>query len=146
MNLVIWDIESSSASTDFGSIIEIGGILVDENQVKFDNLLTNKEYFRTKVREAYILLTASCNKSSSDQNVDKKDEISASERIEQQKQAAKWWRGIGAPFGRLFTTTTSHPPHHHVLTLSTRSSASKPRVTPCHCVPLRVTTPQTTSL
>ena len=31
MNFVIWDIESSSASTDFGSIIEIGGILVDEN-------------------------------------------------------------------------------------------------------------------
>ena len=27
MNLAIWDIESSSASTDFGSIIEIGGIL-----------------------------------------------------------------------------------------------------------------------
>ena len=31
MNLAIWDIESSSASTDFGSIIEIGGILVDKN-------------------------------------------------------------------------------------------------------------------
>ena len=31
MNLAIWDIESSSASTDFGRIIEIGGILVDEN-------------------------------------------------------------------------------------------------------------------
>ena len=31
MNFVIWDIESSSANTDFGSIIEIGGILVDEN-------------------------------------------------------------------------------------------------------------------
>ena len=31
MNLAIWDIESSSASTDFGSIIEIGGILFDEN-------------------------------------------------------------------------------------------------------------------
>ena len=31
MNLAIWDIESSSASTDFGTIIEIGGILVDEN-------------------------------------------------------------------------------------------------------------------
>ena len=31
MNLAIWDIESSSASTDFGSIIEIGGILVDES-------------------------------------------------------------------------------------------------------------------
>ena len=31
MNLAIWDIESSSAITDFGSIIEIGGILVDKN-------------------------------------------------------------------------------------------------------------------
>ena len=31
LNIVIWDIESSSSSTDFGSIIEIGGILVDEN-------------------------------------------------------------------------------------------------------------------
>ncbi len=31
MNFVIWDIESSNANTDFGSIIEIGGILVDEN-------------------------------------------------------------------------------------------------------------------
>ena len=31
MNLVIWDIESSNANTDFGSIIEIGGILVDKN-------------------------------------------------------------------------------------------------------------------
>ena len=31
MNLVIWDIESSSANTNFGSIIEIGGILLDQN-------------------------------------------------------------------------------------------------------------------
>ena len=31
MNLAIWDIESSSASTSWGSIIEIGGILVDKN-------------------------------------------------------------------------------------------------------------------
>jgi len=31
LNLVIWDIESSSSSTDFGSIIEIGGILLDKN-------------------------------------------------------------------------------------------------------------------
>ncbi len=31
MNLAIWDIESSNANTDFGSIIEIGGVLVDEN-------------------------------------------------------------------------------------------------------------------
>ena len=34
MNLAIWDIESSSASTDFGSIIEIGGVLVDEIKVQ----------------------------------------------------------------------------------------------------------------
>ena len=31
MNLAIWDIESSSSSTDFGSIIEIGGILLDQD-------------------------------------------------------------------------------------------------------------------
>ena len=31
MNLVVWDIESSGASTDWSSIIEIGGVLVDEN-------------------------------------------------------------------------------------------------------------------
>ena len=31
MNLAIWDIESSSAITDWASIIEIGGVLVDEN-------------------------------------------------------------------------------------------------------------------
>ena len=36
MNLAIWDIESSSAITDFGSIIEIGGILVDENFIEKD--------------------------------------------------------------------------------------------------------------
>ena len=29
MYLAIWDIESSSAITDFGSIIEVGGILVE---------------------------------------------------------------------------------------------------------------------
>ena len=27
MKLAIWDIESSNANTDFGSIIEVGGIL-----------------------------------------------------------------------------------------------------------------------
>ena len=31
MNLAIWDIESSNSDTFFGSILEIGGILVDEN-------------------------------------------------------------------------------------------------------------------
>ena len=36
MNLAIWDIESSNANTDFGSIIEVGGILVDENFIEKD--------------------------------------------------------------------------------------------------------------
>ena len=36
MNLVIWDIESSGASTDWSSIIEIGGVLVDENLKEID--------------------------------------------------------------------------------------------------------------
>ena len=43
MNLVIWDIESSNANTDFGSIIEIGGILVDEN-------LKEKDRFNLRCR------------------------------------------------------------------------------------------------
>ena len=46
MNLAIWDIESSSASTDFGSIIEIGGILFDENlDVESSSII---EYFQDK--------------------------------------------------------------------------------------------------
>ncbi len=36
MNLVGWDIESSGASTDWSSIIEIGGVLVDENLKEID--------------------------------------------------------------------------------------------------------------
>jgi exodeoxyribonuclease I len=36
MNLAIWDIESSSASTSWGSIIEVGGILVDPNFKELD--------------------------------------------------------------------------------------------------------------
>ena len=36
MNLVIWDIESSSANTSWGSIIEVGGILVDPNFKELD--------------------------------------------------------------------------------------------------------------
>ena len=43
MNLVIWDIESSNANTDFGSIIEIGGVLVDEN-------LKEKDRFNLRCR------------------------------------------------------------------------------------------------
>jgi len=36
MNLAIWDIESSSANTSWGSIIEVGGILVDANFKELD--------------------------------------------------------------------------------------------------------------
>jgi len=36
MNLAIWDIESSSANTSWGSIIEVGGILVDANFKEID--------------------------------------------------------------------------------------------------------------
>ena len=36
MNLAIWDIESSSSSVTFGSIIEVGGILVDQNFKEID--------------------------------------------------------------------------------------------------------------
>ena len=36
MNLAIWDIESSSANTSWGGIIEVGGILVDPNFKELD--------------------------------------------------------------------------------------------------------------
>ncbi len=49
MNLVIWDIESSNANTDFGSIIEIGGILVDENLKEIDRF-----NFRCRLPEGEI--------------------------------------------------------------------------------------------
>ncbi len=47
--LAIWDIESSSASTDFGSIIEIGGVLVDENFIEKDRF-----NFRCRLPEGEI--------------------------------------------------------------------------------------------
>ena len=40
MNLAIWDIESSSANTSWGSIIEVGGILVDPNFKELDILIS----------------------------------------------------------------------------------------------------------
>ena len=49
MNLAIWDVESSSSSTSFGSIIEIGGILVDENFVEKDRF-----NFRCRLPEGEI--------------------------------------------------------------------------------------------
>ena len=48
MNLAIWDIESSSASTDFGSIIEIGGILFDENLRKKIDLIFDVDFMKLR--------------------------------------------------------------------------------------------------
>ncbi len=49
MNLVIWDIESSSANTSWGSIIEVGGILVDPNFKELDRF-----NFRCRLPEGEI--------------------------------------------------------------------------------------------
>jgi len=49
MNLAIWDIESSSANTSWGSIIEVGGILVDANFKEIDRF-----NFRCRLPEGEI--------------------------------------------------------------------------------------------
>ena len=49
MNFAIWDIESSSASTSWGSIIEVGGILVDPNFKELDRF-----NFRCRLPEGEI--------------------------------------------------------------------------------------------
>ena len=49
MNYAIWDIESSSASTSWGSIIEVGGILVDPNFKELDRF-----NFRCRLPEGEI--------------------------------------------------------------------------------------------
>ncbi len=64
MNLAIWDIESSSASTDFGSIIEIGGILVDENFREKDRFNLRCRLPEGEIPQAMALIV---NKTSIDQ-------------------------------------------------------------------------------
>ena len=64
MNLVIWDIESSSAITDFGSIIEIGGILVDENFKEKDRFNLRCRLPEGEIPQAMALIV---NKTSIDQ-------------------------------------------------------------------------------
>jgi exodeoxyribonuclease I len=49
MNLAVWDIESSSANTSWGSIIEVGGILVDPNFRELDRF-----NFRCRLPEGEI--------------------------------------------------------------------------------------------
>ena len=36
MKYVVWDIETDSAQTDWATIIEIGGILLDENFIELE--------------------------------------------------------------------------------------------------------------
>ena len=64
MNLAIWDIESSSASTDFGSIIEIGGVLVDENFKEKDRFNLRCRLPEGEIPQAMALIV---NKTSVDQ-------------------------------------------------------------------------------
>ena len=40
MNIVIWDIETDSSNTFFGTIIEIGAILINDNFQELDKLNT----------------------------------------------------------------------------------------------------------
>ena len=38
MNIVIWDIETDSSNTFYGSIIELGAILINDNFQELDRL------------------------------------------------------------------------------------------------------------
>ena len=63
MNLVIWDVETTGSNTSFCSIIEIGGILVDENFEEKDRFS-----LRCRLPEGEILAQALIiNKTSVDQ-------------------------------------------------------------------------------
>ena len=64
MNLAIWDIESSNANTDFGSIIEIGGILVDKNFKEKDRFNLRCRLPEGEIPQAMALIV---NKTSVDQ-------------------------------------------------------------------------------
>ena len=56
MNLAIWDIESSSASTDWASIIEIGGVLVNENFKEIDRFNLRAKLPEGEIPQAAALL------------------------------------------------------------------------------------------
>ena len=61
MNLVIWDIESSSASTDYGSIIEIGGILFDKNFKEKDRFNLRCRLSEGEIPQAMALIVNKTN-------------------------------------------------------------------------------------
>ena len=46
MNYVVWDIETDSAQTDWATIIEIGGILLDENFKELERFQADVDYLR----------------------------------------------------------------------------------------------------
>jgi len=56
MNLAIWDIESSSAATDWASIIEIGGVLVDENFIEKDRFTLRCRLPEGEIPQAMALI------------------------------------------------------------------------------------------
>ena len=64
MNLAIWDIESSSANTDFGSIIEIGGVLVNQDFKELDRFNLRCRLHEGEIPQAMALIV---NKTSLDQ-------------------------------------------------------------------------------
>ena len=64
MNLAVWDIESSSASTDFGSIIEIGGVLVNQDFKELDRFNLRCRLPEGEIPQAMALIV---NKTSLDQ-------------------------------------------------------------------------------
>ena len=86
MNYVVWDIETDSAQTDWATIIEIGGILLDEN-------FKEKERFQARCRlpqDRVPCATALCiNKS----NVDllTKGNLSHYEMLSQVEQKFREW-------------------------------------------------------
>ena len=55
MNIVIWDIETDSSNTFFGTIIEIGAILMNDNFKELDKLYkyANKMEERTSFMASY---------------------------------------------------------------------------------------------
>ena len=73
MNLAIWDIESSSAATDWASIIEIGGVLVDENFKEKDRFNLRCRLPEGEIPQAMALIV---NKTSVDQLKNIRDDIS----------------------------------------------------------------------
>ena len=53
MNYVVWDIETDSAQTDWATIIEIGGILLDENFKELERFSAGVDCLKT---ECHLLL------------------------------------------------------------------------------------------